>query len=149
MQNEQNTDNQKANVFYDQNGRPLLDSNGRPIAVSTQPVQQEPKTPWQSIVSMVLGIISIIGCCCVPYFSIVLSIAAIVFAIVGKKKAGKFDGFAVAGLTLGIIGTIFGIVIVIFALLAGGILNGYFENLDTEELEKLYRDLYNDFSNKI
>ncbi len=152
MQNEQNTDNQRANVFYDGNGRPLLDGNGRPIAAPAQPVQQEHKTPWQSIVSMILGIVSIIVCCCIPYFSLILSIIAIIFAIVGKKKSGKFDGFAVAGLTLGIIGTVFGLVTVIATVIVlavdGGSFNAYLESLDSEELDKFFNDFRSQFTGK-
>ena len=56
------------------------------------------------ILSMIFGIISFLFCCC--YGSgIVFSIAAIVLAVISFKKE-KVNGFSIAGLILGIVGTI-------------------------------------------
>ncbi len=53
-----------------------------------------------SIASMVLGIVSLV-LWCFWYLSIPCAILAIIFGIIGKKRAGK--GMAIAGLVLGII----------------------------------------------
>ncbi len=80
---------------------------------------QQPETPTPSpeatqkkngngyaIASLVLGIVALVFatvCCCFLYVAPVLSILSIVFAIVGRKKAGKFTGMMIAGLVLAII----------------------------------------------
>lgn len=58
-----------------------------------------------AISSMVLGILSIIICCCIEYVSLILGILAIVFYAVDRKRNGKSSGMAIAGLICGIIGT--------------------------------------------
>ena len=80
---------------------------------------QQPETPTPSaeatkkkpgngyaIASLVLGIIALIFatiCCCFLYIAPILAILSIVFAIVARKKAGKFTGMMIAGLILAII----------------------------------------------
>ena len=56
------------------------------------------------VTSMILGIISILCCCCKGVF-IVSAATAIVFA--GIRMSKKPDGFSIAGLVTGIIGAIF------------------------------------------
>ena len=58
-----------------------------------------------SIASMVLGIVGLI------VFALPCGILAIIFSILGKKKGGK--GFATAGLVLGIIDAVFGIIAIV------------------------------------
>ena len=58
-----------------------------------------------SIASMVLGIVGLI------VFALPCGILAIIFSILGKKKGGK--GFATAGLVLGIIDAVFGVIAII------------------------------------
>jgi len=53
-----------------------------------------------SIASMVLGIVGLI------ISSLICGILAIIFSVLGKKKGG--EGFATAGLVLGIIDTVYG-----------------------------------------
>ena len=65
------------------------------------------KTYGWSVASMVCGIISVI-CCCTGYAGVIFGILAIVFAIISRKILGYFDGMAIAGLVLGIIGTVLG-----------------------------------------
>lgn len=57
------------------------------------------------IASMVLGILSLITICCVPYGPIVLGIIAIVLGIVQIVKNEK-KGMAIAGIVCGAIGLI-------------------------------------------
>ena len=63
-----------------------------------------------SIASMVLGIVGLI------IFALPCGILAIIFSIVGKKKGGK--GFATAGLVLGIIDVVFGLIAIVTAISA-------------------------------
>lgn len=59
-----------------------------------------------SLASMICGIAALV--LCNVYTMIPLGIAAIVFAIIGKKRDGVMSGFAVAGLILGIVAVAFG-----------------------------------------
>ncbi len=70
------------------------------------------KTYGWSVASMVLGILSVI-CCCTGYAGIVFGALAIIFAVISRKNLGYFDGMAVAGLVLGIIGFVLGAAILI------------------------------------
>lgn len=65
------------------------------------------KTYSWSVSSLICGIISVV-CCCIGYGAVVLGILAIVFSIISRKNLGYFDGMAVAGLVLGIMGFILG-----------------------------------------
>ena len=61
-----------------------------------------------SIASMVLGIVGLI------IFALPCGILAVIFSILGKKKGGK--GFATAGLILGIIDVVFGLIAIVTAI---------------------------------
>ena len=68
-----------------------------------------------SIASMVLGIVGLIVA------ALPCGILAIIFSILGKKKGGK--GFATAGLVLGIIDAVFGVIAIISSIaLVGSVL---------------------------
>lgn len=72
-----------------------------------------------SIVSLVLGILSILTCCC-GGLGVLLGVAGIVCAVLANKQ-GKC-GMATGGLVCSIIGTIFGVLYFlfwIFAMVAG------------------------------
>ena len=88
----------------------------KPDAVYTNnfnavPEQQESKT--LSIVSMVLGIVSLLGGCCCGLLGLPCSIAAIVTGIIAKVKNKPGAGFAIAGIITGAVGIIVAIVSVI------------------------------------
>ena len=75
-----------------------------------------------SIASLVLGIVSLVGCCCCCgeiLGTIVMGVAAVlalVFAFLSKKEnGGKMDGKAIAGLVLGIVALVFLVLFLIFA----------------------------------
>ena len=72
------------------------------------------KTYGWSVASMVSGIISVI-CCCTGYTGLIFGLLAIVFAVISRKNLGYFDGMAISGLVLGIIGFMLGIALIIFA----------------------------------
>lgn len=67
-----------------------------------------PKSRGFSVASLVLGILSVI-CCCFGWGGLVLGILAIVFAVISRTSLKYFDGMTIAGLILGIFGTVFGI----------------------------------------
>ena len=71
-----------------------------------------PRSRGWSVASMVLGILSVI-CCCITYGGLIMGLLAIVFAVVSRRNLGYFDGMAIAGLVLGIIGAVFGIMTII------------------------------------
>ena len=70
------------------------------------------KTRGWSIAAMVSGILSVI-CCVTGYASIALGVVAVVLAILARRNLGYFDGMAVTGLILGIIGFALGISVII------------------------------------
>jgi len=65
-----------------------------------------------SVLSLILGIVSII-CCCVWWIGVVCGVASIAFAIVSRVSLGYFDGLSIAGLITSIFGLMFGIFIII------------------------------------
>ena len=83
------------------------------VIKENQEINEEKK--GMSIASMVLGIVGLI------VFALPCGILAIIFSILGKKKGGK--GFATAGLVLGIIDAVFGLIAIISSIaLVGSIL---------------------------
>lgn len=83
------------------------------VIKENQEISEEKK--GMSIASMVLGIVGLI------VFALPCGILAIIFSILGKKKGGK--GFATAGLVLGIIDAIFGVIAIVSSVaLVGSIL---------------------------
>lgn len=77
------------------------------------PEQRESNT--LSVLSLILGILSIAAICCCGS-SLLFGAAAIVLALVRRKKRGSMDGMAIAGLVMGIIGAFCGLLAVIFML---------------------------------
>jgi len=72
-----------------------------------------------AVAALVLGIIAVV-LCFVVILNWILAILAIIFGAVGMSKAnkigGKGKGMATAGLALGVIGAILGVVIVVWAM---------------------------------
>ena len=86
-----------------------------------------------NIAALVLGIVSIV-LWCLWYISIPCSILALIFGIIGIKKAGK--GMAIAGIVTG------GISIAIWAVLfLGAFTLGFMEGL-TEEVDFFHTSYY-------
>lgn len=69
-----------------------------------------------SIASLVLGIICIV-CCCIDFIALVCAALAIIFAILDKKKNGKMNGMALAGLVCGIIGAVISVYFIVDSIL--------------------------------
>lgn len=76
-----------------------------------------------AIASMVLGIFSIL-CCCFNYVALIIAALSIIFAVVSRVRMGYFDGMAIAGLVLGIIGLVFAVAVTLVDLV---FLNEYLE----------------------
>ena len=73
--------------------------------------------PGLAIASMVLGIVSLILTCILPYVSWVLAIVGIVLAAIAKKKAKS--GMATAGLVCSIIALAVWVVVIILLVVVG------------------------------
>ncbi len=93
--------------------------------------KEEPKKfPVLPLISMILGIVGAVCCCCgscipyvkwvAPFLALLMSVAALVLAIVSKKVMGKMHGMAIAGMILGIFGIVM-FVIVLLGLILGGL----------------------------
>lgn len=77
----------------------VVDHNGNPVCSEEQPV---PKTMVGfAVASMILGIVSMLICCCSPIVTAVCSAVGIALGILAlvKKYSGK--GMAIAGLICG------------------------------------------------
>ena len=101
-----------------------------------------PRTMIYSILSLVLGIASCVLCCCGGWVGAGLGVLGIVFSVVARRHLGYFDGMSVAGLVLGICGTLFGVAFVVLGyVLDSGVLDAYLEEFVAEleqELESQY-----------
>jgi thiamine transporter ThiT len=80
----------------------------------------ENKNSTVATISMVLGICSIVLCCCCA--GVACGIVAVVLAAVDRGEKGKFSAFATAGLVCGIIGIVFGVTITAFSFLFSEVL---------------------------
>ena len=118
MNNEPNFNNQGAG----QNPTPQY----APDPFEDKPV---PASRGLSITSLVLGILSVLGCCCCTPLGAALGVVAVVLAIVYSKRAGKLDGMALAGLILGIIGIVFSVIAIIIVGLNSELYMEYYEDI--------------------
>lgn len=78
------------------------------------PPEQSQKTDTLAIVSLILGIASIVLGCCVPYLGIALGIGGIICSVLSSKK--QKSGFATAGLVCSIIGIVLMVLWIIFSV---------------------------------
>lgn len=78
---------------------------------------EEKQSNGLAIASMVLGIVSLILTCILPYVSWVLAIVGIVLAAIVKKKAKS--GMATAGLVCSIIALAVWVVVIILLVVVG------------------------------
>ena len=83
-----------------------------------------------AITALVLGIASLV-LFCIPYVAILCAIAAIVFGVIGLKRAGK--GMAIAGLILGIVA----LILYVFVILGSVALIGMSASVLEESLQEL------------
>lgn len=114
FQNEQNQQNEQ-NPSFD--SVQSTTNNYQDYTTYAQPqtvVEEQPKqTNALAIVSLVLGILSLVTCCCTGWLSMILSIGGIVCAVLANKKSKS--GMATAGLICSIVGILLGLVSIIFS----------------------------------
>lgn len=79
-----------------------------------QPVEvvAEKKSDALAVVSLVMGILSILLCCCYG-IGIVFGIAGIICGALAKKK-GQSGGLSTAGLVCSIVGSVFSVIAIIY-----------------------------------
>lgn len=113
------------NVYY--NG--VVKKNNEKIAVA--------------VISMILGILSILCCCWIGMFDLILAIPAVILGIltVTKKWAGK--GMAIAGIICGGIGILLCVALIIIALIGGG-LEEAASNQGVQDLLEEFMEGYNE-----
>lgn len=128
------------NNFNNQNQNDRQDGAGQdfPPQMTPQygPVPPKQGTDVLGIVSLVTGILSLLGCCC-TWLGIVFGIAAVVCAVLSRNQSAnrKFSGMAVAGLVCGIIGLSLGVIGILVNILYGDDILKQVEEM-VKELEK-------------
>lgn len=93
-------------------------NGGNSFHYTPQPNVNEPNPGHGlAIASLVLGIISIVSCCCV-YLSVVAGVVGVVLAILSKNKSkdNKFEGLAMAGLVCSIIGVVISVGYIVYVI---------------------------------
>lgn len=78
--------------------------------------QEKPK--GFAVASMILGICSVLGSCCLFFFTMITSIAGLVLGIVSLKRNEDGKGMAIAGIVLSSIGILLSIFTIIFFVCA-------------------------------
>lgn len=85
-------------------------------AYPTPPVRQK-KNNGLAIASMILGIVSLVGSCCIWYLTIPCAVVGLILGIIALKN-GK-DGMAIAGIVMSAIGLAIALLVVIFVVIYG------------------------------
>ena len=111
-------------------------------AYEEQKVYVEKQSKTFAIVSLILGIFSVI-CCCTCWGGIVAGVAAIVFGIISIKNEPDGKTMAIIGIVCGGVGLLVGIAGLIFGGFAA-VIDGAFDgtDIDAGDIEK-----YFDFGN--
>ena len=101
-----------------------------------------------SIASMILGILGLIMSCCI-YPAIIFGSLAIIFALLSRGGEMNTIGYAKAGLILGIIGIVFGILLFTYGLITlitrFGSIEGYLQYIQDLMNEMGYPDSSNPY----
>ena len=90
------------------------EDGGEDYAFQTLDRRGRPKKLGWSLASLVCGIVGAITAS-FGFSGIIFGVCAVVFAIISRRILGYFDGRSIAGLILGIFGTIFGASMLIYA----------------------------------
>lgn len=109
LQNEQNTTTESVQTTDN-----YQDYTAAPTPTVEAVVEQPKQNNALAIVSLVLGIISIVLGCCGSWIAIVLGIGGIVCSVLSKKQ-GK-TGMGTAGFICSIVGIVLAIVVLVLAL---------------------------------
>lgn len=101
-----------------------------------------------AIAALILGILALPGAFIIGFPGIVLGVLAIIFAIVGLRRAGKDrvsnKGMAIGGLVTGIIGLIIGVIVAIFFVIALGIANDCADQIGRQPTQSELEQCIND-----
>jgi len=103
--------------------------------VKAEVVGSEDRSGPMAIVALVCGILSML-CCAIPVVGFILSVAAIVLGIIENKKIGRGEsnakgkGMATAGIILGVVGILAGIVMFVILPIIGISLGAFGELLN-------------------
>ncbi len=112
-QNNQTVDTNSTNNYYQDNTQYTQ-------PVYSQPVNAEPakaQTPTLAIVSLVMGILSIVLGCCYG-IGIIFAIAGIIMAVIANKQ--QKSGIGTAGLICSIVGAVFSVIMLIYYVVVIG-----------------------------
>ena len=106
--------------------------NDKTEEVKAEVVGSEERPGPMAIVALICGILSML-CCWVPFFGFILSVAAIVLGIIENKKIGRGESsskgkaMAIAGIILGAVGILAGIITFIILPIVGASLGIFTE----------------------
>lgn len=103
----QNFNNEQNNMYQDNTNQQVVP----PVYNNNQSAPQNQSNAL-AIVSLVMGILSIVLCCCYG-IGIIFGIIGLVCAIIAKKK-GQSAGMSTAGLICSIIGSVFSVIAIIY-----------------------------------
>ncbi len=85
-----------------------------------QPVQSEPRPDSgrqaMAIASLILGIASILTCCCTFFVTIPLASLSIIFAVLSRRKGEHMPGMSLAGILTSVTGIILGFFMVFYLI---------------------------------
>lgn len=103
---------------------------------------KKPQPGSMAVISMILGILGLLSLCmCIAFpFSILMGAAAICLSIL-SKKGGPFCGFAIAGLVLGILAVVFGVLEFFYLMFVSQLLNDPVFSQMMEEMMKMYEGM--------
>lgn len=104
-------------------------------AAPTTVVEKQP-TDAKAVVSLVMGILSIVACCCYG-IGIVPAIVGLILAIISKKK--NPSGVATAGLICSIIGLVFSVIAIIYFVAV------FPYAFKSPEYTELYNEIFNSY----
>lgn len=112
FQNEQNNTSSSTNNYYQDNTQQNNTQYSQPAYSQTYtPEPSKPQTPALAIVSLVMGILSIVLGCCYG-IGIIFAIAGIIMAVIANKQTKT--GVGIAGLVCSIIGAVFSVIMLIY-----------------------------------
>ena len=110
--------------------------NNETFNYTPQPEQPQ-KDPGHglAIASLVLGILSILSCCC-TYLAIILGVVGIVLAII--SLAGKMETMATVGMILSILGVVIAVGMIIWSA-------AFAQSPAYQEIMNQYMDMYGSY----
>ncbi len=93
----------------------------------------KPRTIIYSILSLAMGIASVVLSCCSGWFGLAIGVFGIVFSVISRHHLGYFDGLSIAGMVLGICGALFGLAFIILGFLGdSGVFDFYLSQFEVE-----------------